>query len=305
MIKSRYLITTYILSLILSSVYAQKNEIKDSIFSVNNNTYKALGLTTAYYGASMYVLSKTWYRDKDLVSFHFYNDNSGYLQVDKFGHTWGSYVYSYIGYHYLINSGFSRKEALFYGATLGFTLQAPIEIMDGIHQGYGFSLGDIAANALGSGLVIGQELLFNEQIIKYKFSYWESSYAHDANGYLGETSLNRMLKDYNGHTYWFSFPVNKFFKSQFIPEWLNIAIGYGANGMFGEFENISSYKGVDIPKTIRYRQFLISLDIDWTKIKTSSKMLKIIFKGLTFVKLPFTTFEYNSMGKSKLYLIYY
>jgi len=59
---------------------------------------------------------------------------------------------------------------LIYGGMLGFMLQAPIEILDGMYEGWGFSWGDMAANAAGSGLVIGQELLFNEQVVKYKFS---------------------------------------------------------------------------------------------------------------------------------------
>ena len=173
------------------------------------NIYKALGLTSAYYTGSIFVLSKTWYKDRERVPFHFYNDNNGYLQVDKFGHTFGGYIYSYIGFHFLMNSGFNRKDALLYGATLGFVLQAPIEIMDGIYEDYGFSWGDIVANTLGSAIVIGQELAFKEQIVKYKFSYWESAYSREANGYLGTNSFNRIFKDYNGHTYWLSCPINK------------------------------------------------------------------------------------------------
>ncbi|HEY3388759.1 MAG TPA: hypothetical protein VGK38_04250 [Prolixibacteraceae bacterium] len=166
-------------------------------------------------------------------------------------------------------------------------------------------MGDITANAMGSALVFGQELLFNDQVVKYKFSYWESSYSKNSNGYYGETTMNRLLKDYNGHTYWFSMPVNKIICNQRLPSWFNIAFGYGANGMYGEFENISSYNGVAIPKTERYRQYLLSLDVDWPRIKTRSKFLKLLFKGMTFVKLPFPALEYNSKGKFKGYWIYY
>lgn len=177
--------------------------------------------------------------------------------------------------------------------------------MDGIHEGYGFSWGDIAANTMGSALVFGQELLFREQIVKYKFSYWESSYSQNSNGYYGETAMNRLFKDYNGQTYWLSMPVNKMVFKQRLPAWLNIAIGYGANGMYGEFENVSSYNGVAIPATERYRQYLLSLDIDWPRIKTRSNFLKVVFKGMSFIKLPFPTIEYNSKGRFKGYWIFY
>ena len=278
---------------------------KDSSKVENGTLFKAMAFTGAYYATSVYVLNNTWYKDKERVPFHFYNDNGGYLQVDKFGHMFGSYVYSYIGYHGLLKLGATRKEALIFGSTLGFVLQLPIEIMDGIHEGYGFSWGDIVANSLGSVLVFGQELLFNEQLIKYKFSYWESEYSKKGNGYYGETTMNRLFNDYNGHTYWFSLPVNKFICKKRLPEWLNIAFGYGANGMYGEFENISSYNGVVIPETERYRQYLLSLDVDWTKIKTKSKFLTVLFKGMTFVKLPFPALEYNSKGEFKGYWMYY
>lgn len=285
---------------------AQENDAaRDTLKSKINHLYKAIGLTSAYYAGSLYILSKTWYKDRERVPFHFYNDNKGYLQVDKFGHTFGAYIYSYLGFHYLQNSGLSRKEALLYGATLGMILQAPIEIMDGIYEGYGFSWGDIAANTLGSALVLGQELLFKEQVVKYKFSYWESTYSKNANGYLGTNTLNRIFDDYNGHTYWLSCPINKIIPSKKIPDWLNIAVGYGANGMYGEFENITECNGIPIPPSVRYRQYLLSLDIDWTRIHTDSKFLKVILKGLTFVKMPFPTLEYNSQGKLRGYLLYY
>lgn len=277
----------------------------DTLNNKQTNVIKALGITSAYYATSLFVLSKTWYKDRDRVPFHFYNDNRAYLQVDKFGHAFGAYVYSYIGLNFLLNSGFTRKDALLYGATLGFILQMPIEIMDGIYEGYGFSWGDLTANTMGSVMVLGQELLFQEQLIKYKFSYWESTYSRKANGYLGKNSFDRIFNDYNGHTYWLSFPVNKMFPNKITPDWLNFAVGYGANGMYGEFSNISEYNGVVIPPATRYRQYLLSLDIDWTKIKTESKFLNLLLKGLTFVKVPFPAVEYNSKGKFKAYYIYF
>ena len=294
------------LSLAPSIVKSQENNYKtDSLEIIETTFSKAIAYTSVYYAASLFVLSKTWYKDQKVVPFHFYNDSRGYLQVDKLGHTYGAYVYSYIGYHYLLNSGLTRKEALYFGSTLGLILQTPIEIMDGIHEGYGFSWGDMAANTLGSVLVLGQELLFNEQIIKYKFSYSESGFSNKANGYLGKTTMERLLKDYNGHTYWLSAPINKLVNNTTIPPWLNIAFGYGANGMYGEFENIKNFKGVDIPDTRRYRQYLLSLDIDWTKIKTDSKFLQMVLTAITFIKLPFPAIEYNSMGKFKWSWLYY
>jgi hypothetical protein len=260
---------------------------------------------SAYFLTSMTVLNNTWYRGRKTVPFHFYNDNRAYLQVDKFGHAFGAYVESYVGYALLRNAGLSRTDALLFGGSLGLVMQTPIEIMDGIHEGWGFSWGDMCANAVGSGIVIGQELLFDEQLMKCKFNYWESRYSRAANGYLGKTSLDRVLKDYNGQTYWLSIPLDFVFRDNGVPPWLCISVGYGANGMYGEYENLREYDGVRIPETRRYRQFLISLDIDWTKIQTTSPILKTILAGLTFIKLPFPTFELSSSGNSTGYWLYY
>ena len=288
------------------ATFAQDIEMPDSNSNADRKPiFRAAIYTSAWYVGSLYILGQTWYKDKPKAPFHFFNDNKAYLQVDKFGHIFGSYMYSYIGYRGLLKMGATRKEAFIYGSTLGFVLQLPIEIMDGIHEGYGFSWGDVAANTLGSGLVMGQELLFNEQVIKYKFSYWESPYSKNSNGYFGKTNLNKFFNDYNGHTYWFSIPVNKMVSKNRIPDWLSIAVGYSANGMYGEFDNITSFNGFDIPKTIRYRQYLLSLDIDWTRIHTNSRFLNLMFKGLTFVKLPFPAVEYNSRGEWRGYWMYY
>ncbi|MEZ4903712.1 MAG: DUF2279 domain-containing protein [Spirosomataceae bacterium] len=181
------------------------------------------------YAGTMAYLNYIWYKDVPRVPFEFYNDSKGYLQVDKFGHVYGSYLESYIGYRAMRWSGASKKKALLYGGTLGFLLQSPIEIIDGFYEGWGFSWSDMAANAVGSGIVIGQELLFDEQIMKYKFSFHPSEYAKQANGYLGTTFTGQILQDYNAHTYWFSIGLSRIIQSDRIPPWLNVAVGYGAN----------------------------------------------------------------------------
>jgi hypothetical protein len=115
----------------------------------------------------------------------------------------------------------------------------------------------------------------------------------------------QIFQDYNAHTYWLSIGLNKLIRHEKIPPWLNLAVGYSANGMFGEFENIQRWGQVAIPPTARYRQFLFSLDIDWTKINTRNRFLKQVFQGMFMVKLPFPALEINSLGKIKGYGLYY
>lgn len=301
-----------LLALLLLCYTIARAQVTDSLSTATDsstvNRKKLIPIVaaeTAFYVAGMSYLQFIWYKDKERVPFHFYNDAKGYQQVDKFGHAFGAYVESYIGYKLLRNAGVPKNKALLYGGTLGLVLQTPIEVYDGLYEGWGFSVPDMIANAAGSGIIIGQELLFDEQVAKFKFSFTPSPYYEQANGYLGDTHLESLFLDYNAHTYWLSVPINKLAFKKTLPDWANIAVGYSANGMFGEFENRRYYRGTWLPETERTRQYLLSLDIDWTRIKTDSKFLNTILKGMFFIKLPFPALEVNSKGQVKGHWLYY
>jgi hypothetical protein len=267
--------------------------------------YGVIGAQTALLAGGLYYLTGVWYKDRDNVPFHFYNDNAGYLQIDKFGHAMTAYVESNLTYHAYRLAGMPKNKALIYGGLAGFFMQAPIEIADGLNEGWGFSWGDIAANTFGSLMVIGQEYFFDDQIVIPKFSFYRSPYADMAHGYLGNTFLESMSDDYNGHTYWYSANLRKMTHSSIFPRWLNVAAGYSAGGMFGEFENIKIYNKSLIPETQRYRQMFISLDVDWTRIPTKSKFLQFLFKGMNIIKIPFPALEYNTKGEFKGHWLYF
>ena len=74
--------------------------------------------------------------------------------------------------------------------------------------------------------------------------------------------------------------------------------------MLGEFENKKYYKGLALPDYKRYRQFYISLDIDFSKIKTKSRVLKKVYKAISFVKIPLPTIEFSNK-KVRGYFFYF
>jgi YHS domain-containing protein/VanZ family protein len=279
---------------------------KDTIRTkVDKNFYKFLAAEGVVLSGAILYLKHEWYHDKKRVPFHFYNDFKGWNQVDKLGHFYVSYLESNVGYSILKKFNFSEKKALYFGGFQGLILETPIEFFDAYHQGWGFSVSDLVANTLGSVFFIMQQKIFNEQIIKPKLSFSKSIYASEANGLLGKKSLiSQFVYDYNGYTYWFSFSPKKIFKFKKVPKWLNLAIGYGANGMLGEFENKSMYKGEEIPSFKRYRQFYLSLDIDFSKIRTKSRFVNKIFDGLSYIKIPLPTLELSNK-KMKGYFFYF
>lgn len=222
--------------------------------------------------------------------------------MDKFGHVFSSYQMGKIGADALKWSGESQTNQLVYGAGLGFAFLTAVEVLDGFSQEWGFSWGDMAANASGTGLFVGQELLWNEQRIKLKFSFHRTDFASLRPEKLGDGFFEEILKDYNGQTYWLSANVHSFFKESKVPKWLNIAFGYGADGMVSGRDE--AVEGLDVNFN-RKRQFYLSLDADLSKIRTNSHLLKTLFDVFNVVKVPFPTLELDSAGSLKAHFIYF
>ncbi len=252
--------------------------------------------------ATLIGLDRIWYADFPRSSFQFINDNNEWLQMDKAGHVFASYYIGNIGAEVLDWSGVSKKNQLIYGATLGFGFLTAVEVMDGFSAEWGASWGDVLANGLGTGLFVGQELLWNEQRIKLKYSFHRTRFAEVRPNKLGSGFLEESLKDYNGQTYWLSANIHSFFKQSKVPKWLNVAVGYGAEGLVAGTPETQREIS---PQLKRFRQFYLSLDIDLTKIETKSKFLNSIFSVINFIKIPAPTLEINSLGKMKFHYIYF
>lgn len=251
---------------------------------------------------TLIALNEAWYANYERSGFKSLNDNSQWMQMDKFGHTFSSYYIGKMGMDALAWAGESKKNQLIYGATLGFVFLTTIEVLDGFSEEWGFSNGDMMANALGTGILIGQELLWDEQRIQMKFSFQTTEYAANDPDKLGSTPLQQILKDYNGQTYWFSGNLKSFFKESKIPRWFNVAVGYGANGLPEGSFDYSTLPPVPIES---YRQFFASVDVDLTKIRTNSDFLKTVFNIFNFIKIPAPTIEYRSNGEFKFHFLYF
>jgi hypothetical protein len=274
----------------------------DSIDRKQLNT--TIGIEVGSYLVGLSFLQYIWYKDHKRVPFHFYDDSKGYLQMDKFGHAFGAYKESYFAYHALRRAGVDKNKALIYGGPIGLIFQSPIEIFDGLYEGWGFSWSDMIANTFGSLLFVTQEAAFNEQVFLMKFSYLPSIYPN-YHTHLGESHLERFFLDYNAHTYWLSGNMQKLTGLKKIPSWINLAFGYSANGMIYEFENPKYYLGEPFPKLERYRQYIFSLDIDFSKIHTNKKWLKIVFRAINHIKVPFPSIEFNKVDGVSFRPIYF
>lgn len=257
----------------------------------------SLALTTG----SLIYLNQVWYQQYNTSKFHTFNDNEEWFQMDKCGHTFTTYQTGRLMMNAMEWAGYSKRNQILIGGLSGFAYMSVVEVMDGYSDGWGFSWGDIGANAIGSGFVIGQKALWKEQRMQLKFSFYSSVYAKYRTDLLGESFATQILKDYNGQIYWLSINPSTFMKKETkFPKWLSVAFGYGANGMLGaRYNNIAIVdESGKVTVFNRYRQGYFSLDVDLTRIKTKSKVLKSVFSCLNILKIPFPNLELSE-GKMK------
>ena len=281
--------------------------------TVNSHVWLLTGTTVALYGASLAALNTAWYKGYPRTGFHFFNDMGEWKQMDKAGHIFSAYFIGKYSREMWRWSGLPRKKQIWIGGLSGFAYQSVVEVLDGYSSEWGFSWGDMGANAIGSALLISQELAWNEQRIQLKFSAHSQHYddpllQEKADQLFGTTFWERTLKNYNGQTYWLSVNPYSFNKNSHFPKWLNIAVGYGAQGMVGGRDNTwTDSHGIDrdYNQLPRVRQFYLSPDIDFTRIPTRKKGIKVLFQVLNMVKFPAPTLEINSKGRMVLHPVYF
>jgi hypothetical protein len=272
--------------------------------TLNNKRQNTVIVTEATLASvTLLGLNQLWYADYPRSNFHFINDNNEWLQMDKVGHMYSAYHLGRFGAEMMNWSGADQKKQLIYGAGLGFAFLTAVEVLDGFSAEWGASSGDIIANATGTALYVSQELLWKEQRITPKFSFHTTHYANLRPKVLGSSLNEQVLKDYNGQTYWLSVNLHSFAKQSKIPKWLNLAFGYGAEGMLTG--NLQKDNPDLAQNPERFRQIYLSFDVDLTKIETKSHFLKTIFSVFNTIKIPAPTLEYSANKGLKAHAFYF
>ncbi|MFT4660830.1 MAG: hypothetical protein ACI8XB_001098 [Patiriisocius sp.] len=274
-----------------SIVHSQKIPPEnEQTYELNKNRLKkvAIGGGLLYTG-TMIGLNQLWYADYEKTSFHFFNDNTEWMQMDKIGHSVTAYHFAKAAKSSLEWAGLSSNKARNYGVAYGLIFQSTIELLDGYSAQWGASTGDMIANAAGGAILWGQDVAWQEQRVNMKYSYSKSDYTDLRPGTFGENWQERFLKDYNGQTYWLSANIKSFLSDDSkVPSWLNIAAGYGIDGITGANENPEEFGFFD-----RDRQYYLSLDVDLERINSKSKVVNFLFSTFSFIKIPAPTIEFS------------
>jgi Predicted periplasmic lipoprotein (DUF2279) len=242
------------------------------------------GIAVAY-GIIVLLLGTAWYADQMVQPFHFFNDLPEWKQMDKFAHALWAFHVCAISSRLLRWGGLDQHLAV--GVTTGFLIVSSIEILDGFSVGYGASIFDLLANAVGALLFLVQTKYWNRIAIFPKFSFHFTSFAALRPSLLGDGFFQEILKDYNGQTFWYSWSPTK----KWWPSFLSIAVGIGAEGMiYGRDAQNEAHQFSP------YRKLLFSLDLNSNYLSSKKGWLRAVAYPFTIVKFPAPAIEISVHG---------
>ncbi|MCK6691209.1 MAG: DUF2279 domain-containing protein, partial [Thermoanaerobaculia bacterium] len=134
----------------------------------------------------------------------------------------------------------------------------------------------------------------------------------------GTGPVSLFLKNYNTLVVWASVNPRAFLgeRTPWLPRWLNIAAGLGADNLFAGFGyDWQADKNCAGPDCLTYRispeayprtrQFFLSLDVDLTRIPVRSRFLRGLLGVVNILKFPAPTLEWNNRGKVVFHPIYF
>lgn len=293
MARIRSLIALTIVAMLVGLTSAGFAQPTDSARLVPLNKKKLTILSTSaavIYTGTMVALNEVWYSDFDRSSFHFFNDAAEWKQMDKLGHFYSAFHTSSIAQHALVSCGVKKHNANLISSAIGFTVLSSIELFDGRSAAYGASVSDLAANFSGAMLFWAQQTAWSEIRIRPKFSFHTTSFAPQRPDVLG-TGGGQIIKDYNGQTQWLSWNPGSFSKQSRWPAWLDISVGYGAEGMISARDEQNRSLGLN-----PHRQYYLSVDFNPNGVNVRSRLLKGILLLTKVIKVPAPTLEVTKDG---------
>lgn len=266
------------------------------------NCQKTVPLGTIAFGTMSFIgLNEMWYKDYPRSAFHFFNDGSEWLQMDKVGHVFSTYQLNDFFYNQYIRTGYDEKKSVRNASISSLSYMTTIEILDGFSKSWGFSPWDFSCNVSGTLLHLLQQKKWGEQKIKLKFSYHETPFSKYNPTQLGDNFQQRLFKDYNGQTYWLSFNSTIFFnKTNTFRDIISLSIGYSASEMTHAKTN-----NLIVNNFQRHREFLFSFDADLNRVKWKRKGVKKVMRIFNVIKVPLPTLKITENGKVSFHLFYF
>ncbi|MBT4099081.1 MAG: DUF2279 domain-containing protein [Gemmatimonadetes bacterium] len=249
------------------------------------------GVAAHYVGFRYF--DRAWYQGEQRGNIRWLQDWSGntYLHVDKGGHFMSGIFLSQSVSEAFTWTGITPRKAAVLGAMTSWGLLFEIEMRDAYFDQWGFSVPDFLANTAGVSVPLLHSLVPSTRIVDFKFSWFPSPLYRDYDARLA-ADLPRTryaIDDYEGMTFWMTFAMNDVLRGrakEVWPDWLGLALGYGATGMHGA--NVKS-RG-------REREFLqlpdargelvLSLDTDARYLPGDGEIWSLFKEQLNWLHLP-------------------
>jgi hypothetical protein len=225
-------------------------------------------------GIHLYQESGWWKYNR--APFHFREDLTYGLGVDKIGHFYGTALWAFSLRKILAWADVPERTALYYGSAGALIFQTFVEVEDGFSS-WGFDRVDFLADLGGALWPIARMHSGFVRSFDLKLSYKPTSLLNKpaAGGFVGQKHL--LMDDYEGQTFWLAFNPGRLPGGEalsFWPRFLNLAVGYGAR-------EVSGVSGA--PYSVVY----IGLDYDMKEIiPQSSPFLVTLSEVLNFIHFP-------------------
>jgi len=204
---------------------------------------------------------------------------------------WGS-----VGSAQIQKSDFTLRDPL-----AGVARDSWLTPADSLHKGRFYlaaGTGTVLYSAASVGLYQTWYADFDRAPLR-SFDDWTSNLGYISRERFGSNFFERYLKDYNAQTIWLSANPRSFLPKSKIPPWLNVAVGYGSENVYGAYSNTWREDGVSFRyRPERYRQWFLSPDIYLSRIPTKKRWVRLTLGILDFIKIPAPALEY-SQGKFK------
>ena len=156
------------------------------------------------------------------TSFHVVWDPSANKNQDRLLHAAFAYHASQLGADVFRWACFSQPAATWLGAALGFALEIPKEIGDGLHQDEGFSGPDMLGGLLGAVLPAARATWGPARLVSLKVNYWPSAELRNRDG----RPQPHLDTDYAGQRYYLAVSPGALGRTAPWPPWLGVALGH-------------------------------------------------------------------------------
>jgi hypothetical protein len=252
---------------------------------------------------------RAWYLGQKQDHIRWINDWDGetYLNLDKGGHLMSGCIMAQSMTDGLVWAGMSPVLSALVGTAISWGVLLEIEMRDAYYDQWGFSIPDFTANTLGASIPLLHTLIPQTRALQFKFSYHPSQlYRQRADRAADDRPhTDSMIDDYEGMTFWATLQVHPLLPPRMAarwPEYLGVALGYGASGLHGA--NVKSRgpnKYYDDLPAARPEVYL-ALDYDARQLPGDGDLWAELKRQLNWIHLPAPALRlYPSL---RFYLIY-